>query len=134
MRKAEFEMRNDEEKNEEQRETEEQEKKASAIDVLQLRKWTKELTQYKAGKANLESRVRSAENWWKLRMSARASSGSPPMSVSKMTRSMSAPCIPGDPLRRRVSVEPLLRLESVGNGDPELSVLHHVFAIAVPVA
>ena len=66
MRKAEFEMRNDEEKNEEQRETEEQEKKASAIDVLQLRKWTKELTQYKAGKANLESRVRSAENWWKL--------------------------------------------------------------------
>ena len=40
---------------------------AKPIGEEQLRKFTRELQRYKAGKANLEARVVASENWWKLR-------------------------------------------------------------------
>ena len=40
-----------------------------AIGPEQLRKFTKVLEQYKAGKARTEQRILASENWWKLRNS-----------------------------------------------------------------
>ena len=40
---------------------------AQPVDAEQLRKWNLALTQYKAGKAHTDTRVRNAESWWKLR-------------------------------------------------------------------
>ena len=37
------------------------------IEATQLQKFTKILQEYKASKSNLESRVKDAESWWKLR-------------------------------------------------------------------
>lgn len=39
----------------------------SAINTEQLRKWTRTLNEYKAAKKNLEDRIVSAEQFWKLR-------------------------------------------------------------------
>lgn len=41
--------------------------RAAAIDKTKLQELTRTLQRYKTGKANLERRVVSAENWWKLR-------------------------------------------------------------------
>ena len=40
---------------------------AQAIDPEQLRKFTKILREYKAGKSRTENRIVASENWWKLR-------------------------------------------------------------------
>ena len=42
------------------------------IDKTQLQKWTATLNKYKAGKARLDARIISAENWWKLRNNSEA--------------------------------------------------------------
>ena len=46
-----------------------QQTEAPAIGKEQIMLWNQELTKYKAGKAQLEKRVKSAERWWKLRNS-----------------------------------------------------------------
>lgn len=45
----------------------EEKEPAKKIDRIQLQKWTGILNEYRAGKANLEGRVKESENWWKLR-------------------------------------------------------------------
>lgn len=56
--------------NEGQMETESQQMEMKPIGKEQLKKFTKILREYKAGKARTEARIIAAEQWWKLRNTA----------------------------------------------------------------
>ena len=43
------------------------ENRALPVSTERLREWTRILTDYRAGKASVETRIVQAENWWKLR-------------------------------------------------------------------